>query len=36
VDNKKVLAVNNSVKNVKESGLVPIYTFEDLSKLSIK
>lgn len=36
VDNKKVLAVNKSITNVEEAGLIPIYTFEDLSKLSIK
>ena len=36
VDNKKVLAVNNRVKNVEEAGLIPIYTFEDPSKLTIE
>lgn len=36
VDNRKVLAVNKAVGNVEEAGLVPIYTFEDLSKLTIK
>lgn len=36
VDNKKVLAVNKRVKNVEEAGLVPIYTFEDPSKLVIE
>lgn len=36
VDSKKVLAVNKSVENVEKAGLIPIYTFEDLSKLSIK
>ncbi|MBO4108347.1 ABC transporter substrate-binding protein [Streptococcus suis] len=35
VDNKKVLAVNNRVQGVEEAGLVPIYTFEDPSKLTI-
>ncbi len=36
VDNKKILAVRNTIGNVKKAGLVPIYTFEDLSKLTIK
>ena len=36
VDNKKVLAVNNRVKNVEKAGLIPIYTFEDPSKLTIE
>ena len=36
VDNKKVLAVNNRIGNVEEAGLIPIYTFEDMSKLTIK
>ncbi|HEL2575888.1 TPA: ABC transporter substrate-binding protein [Streptococcus suis] len=36
VDNKKILAVNKRVKNVEEAGLVPIYTFEDPSKLTIE
>lgn len=36
VDNKKILAVNNRIGNVEEAGLIPIYTFEDLSKLTIK
>lgn len=36
VDNKKILAVNNRIANVKKANLVPIYTFEDLSKLTIK
>lgn len=36
VDNRRVLAVNNRISNVEASGLVPIYTFEDMSKLSIK
>ncbi|WP_122646283.1 ABC transporter substrate-binding protein [Enterococcus mediterraneensis] len=36
VDNKKVLAVNSRVQNVKEAGLIPIYTFEDMSKLTLK
>ncbi|MDT2835002.1 ABC transporter substrate-binding protein [Vagococcus carniphilus] len=36
VDSKKVLAANKHVENVDKAGLIPIYTFEDLSKLSIK
>ncbi|MFV0558109.1 MAG: ABC transporter substrate-binding protein [Enterococcus sp.] len=36
VDNQKVLAVNNQFDQVNEAGLIPIYTFEDLSKLTIK
>lgn len=35
VDNKKVLAVNNHIQNVEDAGLVPIYTLEDMSKLTI-
>jgi len=29
-------AVNNRIANVEEAGLIPIYTFEDMSKLTIK
>lgn len=36
VDNKKILAVNNRIENVETAGLIPIYTFEDVSKLTIK
>ena len=36
VDNKKILAVNNRVQGVEEAGLVPIYTFEDPSYLTIE
>ena len=36
VDNKRILAVNNRIGNVEDTGLIPIYTFEDLSKLTIK
>lgn len=36
VDNKKILAVNNRVGNVEDAGLIPIYTFDDLSKLTIE
>lgn len=34
VDNKKILVVNKRIKNVKKANLIPIYTFEDMSKLS--
>ena len=36
VDNKKILAVNNRVQGVEDAGLVPIYTFEDPSYLTIE
>lgn len=36
VDNRRVLAVNSRIEGVKDAGLIPIYTFEDLSKISIK
>jgi peptide/nickel transport system substrate-binding protein len=36
VDNKKILAVNKRIGNVEEANLIPIYTFEDLSKLTIQ
>ena len=36
VDNKKILAVNNRIGNVEDAGLIPLYTFEDVSKLTIK
>lgn len=36
VDNKRVLAVNKRVSGVDLAKLIPIYTFEDISKLSIK
>lgn len=36
VDNKKILAVNNRIEGVEEAGLIPIYTFEDPSHLTIK
>lgn len=36
VDNKKILAVNNRIEGVEESGLIPIYTFEDPSHLRVK
>lgn len=36
VDNKKILAVNNRIGGVEEAGLIPIYTFEDPSHLTVK
>lgn len=36
VDSRKVLAVNKRVGGIKEAGLVPIYTFEDLSQITIE
>ena len=36
VDNQKILAVNKRVSGVNDAKLVPIYTFEDLTKISIK
>lgn len=34
VENKRILATDSNLKGIKEAGLVPVYTFEDLSKLS--
>lgn len=36
VDNRKILAVNASIRHVEDAKLVAIYTFEDLSKLTIE
>ncbi|QTU82635.1 ABC transporter substrate-binding protein [Carnobacteriaceae bacterium zg-C25] len=36
VDNRRILAVNSRIQGVKEAGLVPIYSLEDMSKLSVK
>ena len=36
VDNQKILAVNKRVGNVNDAKLVPIYTFDDLSKITLK
>ena len=35
VDNLRVIAVNNRIGGVEAAGLVPIYTFDDWSKLTI-
>lgn len=36
VDNLRIIAVNNRIGGVKEAGLVPIYTFDDWSRLTIQ
>lgn len=36
VDNQKILAANKRVGGVNDAKLVPIYTFDDMSKLTIK
>ncbi|MDR7240004.1 ABC transporter substrate-binding protein [Neobacillus drentensis] len=33
-ENKRILAIDSRVKGIEEAGLVPVYTFEDMSKLS--
>lgn len=35
VSNSRILVVNNRVGGVEDAGLVPVYTFEDTSKLTI-
>jgi len=35
-DNKRILAVTSNVGGVEEASLVPVYTFEDMSKLFFK
>lgn len=34
--NKRLLVTTNNVKNIEEAKLVPVYTFEDLSKLDME
>ena len=36
VDNKKIIVINNRIGGVDQASLIPIYTFEDMSKLTIK
>ncbi|MGX6962105.1 ABC transporter substrate-binding protein [Vagococcus xieshaowenii] len=36
VDNKKILAASKNIQGIEEARLVPIYSFEDLSKISLK
>ena len=33
-ENKRILAIDSRVKGIDQAGLVPVYTFEDMSKLS--
>jgi peptide/nickel transport system substrate-binding protein len=35
-ENKRILAVDSNLTGIEEAGLVPVYTFEDMSKLSFK
>ncbi|WP_342432800.1 ABC transporter substrate-binding protein [Neobacillus sp. FSL H8-0543] len=34
VTNKRILAIDSRISGIEEAGLVPVYTFEDMSKLS--
>ena len=34
--NRRLLVANKHVSGVEEAGLVPIYTFEDLSKIEVE
>ncbi|MDF2858163.1 MAG: appA1 [Neobacillus sp.] len=36
VTNKRILAIDSRISGIEEAGLVPVYTFEDMSKLSYK
>jgi peptide/nickel transport system substrate-binding protein len=36
VENKRILAIDSSVSGIEDAGLVPVYTFEDMSKLYFK
>jgi peptide/nickel transport system substrate-binding protein len=33
-ENKRILAIDSRIKGIEDAGLVPVYTFEDMSKLS--
>ncbi|MDI6618334.1 MAG: ABC transporter substrate-binding protein [Clostridiales bacterium] len=35
-ENKRILAIDSDIDGIKDAGLVPIYTFEDMSKLYFK
>ncbi|MDP4170435.1 MAG: ABC transporter substrate-binding protein [Bacillota bacterium] len=35
-ENKRILAIDSRIQGINEAGLVPVYTFEDMSKLSYK
>lgn len=36
VENKRILVIDSSIDGIKDAGLVPVYTFEDMSKLFYK
>lgn len=36
LENKRVLVINSNIGGIDEAGLVPVYTFEDMSKLYYK
>lgn len=36
VENKRILVINSNVSGIEDAGLVPVYTFEDMSKLYYK
>jgi peptide/nickel transport system substrate-binding protein len=36
LENKRVLAIDSRVSGIEEAGMVPVYTFEDMSKLYYK
>ncbi len=36
VENKRILAIDSRVSGIEDAGLVPVYTFEDMSKLYYK
>ncbi len=35
-ENKRILAINSNIGGIDQAGLVPVYTFEDMSKLYFK
>ncbi|KQL52376.1 ABC transporter substrate-binding protein [Heyndrickxia shackletonii] len=35
-ENKRILAIDSNITGIDQAGLVPVYTFEDMSKLSFK
>ncbi|MDT8718002.1 ABC transporter substrate-binding protein [Clostridium sp. 19966] len=35
-ESKRILAINTSIEGIEDASLVPVYTFEDMSKLYIK
>ena len=36
LENKRILALSSNITGIEEAGLVPVYTFEDMSKLYYK